>query len=166
MSPPFNEPNRAPLVNLFSQAKTESEKKFFEIIESIEDSYFEVDLAGNLTAFNRPLCDTLGYRRGELLGMNNREFMDPTNAKLVYQTFNQVYRTGISAKAFDWKLIGKDGRKYYVESSISLKRDEGGRPIGFFGIARDVTGKKWRPRPSRKVGRDTVLFWNLLPIRL
>ncbi len=150
MSPPFNEPNRAPPTNFFSQAKTESEKSFFEIIESIEDGYFEVDLAGNLTAFNRPLCETLGYRRSELIGMNNREFMDPSNAKLVYQTFNQVYWTGVSAKALDWELIGKDGRKHYVESSISLKRDGGGSPIGFFGIARDVTGKKLAARALKE----------------
>jgi C4-dicarboxylate-specific signal transduction histidine kinase len=68
--------------------------------------------------------------------------MDQETAEKVYQTFSQVYRTGIPAKAFDWVLIRKDGAKRILEVSVSLMRDSKGRPIGFYGIGRDITERK------------------------
>jgi polar amino acid transport system substrate-binding protein len=74
--------------------------------------------------------------------MNNRKYMSEETAKKVYETFNEVYRTGIPAKEFDWELIRKDGTKRFIEASISLMRDPKDRPIGFYGIARDITEHK------------------------
>lgn len=89
----------------------ESEEKYRTIPESIEDGYFEVDIRGNFTFFNDSLCKILGYPKDELMGMNNRQYVDQENAKKVYQTFNKVYTTGKSDKGFDWELIRKDGTK-------------------------------------------------------
>ena len=124
------------------EAFKESEKRFRTIFESIEDGYYEVDISGNFAFFNDSMCRILGYSKDELMGINNRQFMDEDNAKKVYQTFNEVYRTGKAAKAFDWELIRKDEAKRSVEASISLVKDSKGRPIGFRGIARDVTERK------------------------
>jgi len=57
--------------------------------------------------------------------------MDEETARRVYQTFNEVYRTGIPTEAFDWELIGKDGTRRILETSVSLMRDSKGRPLGF-----------------------------------
>jgi len=120
----------------------ESEEKYRTILENIEDSYFEVDIAGNFTFFNNPLCRLLGYSEDELMGMNNRQYMDDVNAKALCQTFNAVYRTGKPARAFDWEVIRKDGTTRFVEASVSLLRDSTGEPAGFRGVVRDVTERK------------------------
>ena len=120
----------------------ENEEKFRNILERIEDGYFEVDIAGNFTFFNNSLSKVLGYSRNEFMGMNNRQYTDEENAKKLYQTFNRVYSTGKADKSFDWEIIKKDGSKRYVESSVSLKKDPEGQPIGFRGIVRDVTERK------------------------
>jgi len=124
------------------KALRESEEKYRTILESIEDGYHEVDLAGNLTFFNDSLCKMLGYSPDELMGLNNREFMDDETARSVYQTFNEVYRTGKPAKAVDWALIRKDGDRRLIETSVSLISDSTGKPIGFRGVARDITERK------------------------
>jgi PAS domain S-box-containing protein len=122
------------------QALRESEEKYRTILASIEDGYYEVDLAGNFTFFNDALCDRiLGYPRHELVGINNRLYMTTETAKAVYRTFNTVYRTGQPARAFDWEVIRKDGTRRVVEASISLLRDTNGEPAGFRGIVRDIT---------------------------
>ena len=120
----------------------ESEEKYRAILQSIEELYYEVDLAGNLTVSNHSMTEILGYSEDELAGMNNRKYMDGVTAEKVYQTFNQVYRTGIPTKAFDWELIRKDGTRRILETSVSLMRDSKGRPMGFYGIGRDVTERK------------------------
>ncbi len=124
------------------KASRESEEKYRTILQSIEEGYYEVDLAGNLTFFNDSLRRHLGYSREELIGMNNRQFMSATSAKRVYETFNAVYKTGKAAKAVDWEMIAKDGSKKFVELSVTLIRDSEDRPIGFRGVARDITERK------------------------
>jgi diguanylate cyclase (GGDEF)-like protein len=74
--------------------------------------------------------------------MNNRQFTDKENAKKLFKTFNEVYRTGEPSKEFDWQVIRKDGTKRYIEVSVSLQEKITGKPIGFRGIARDITDRK------------------------
>lgn len=119
-----------------------SEERYRTILEDIEEGYYEVDIAGNFTFFNEALCRIQGYSRDELMGMNNRAYMDPETAKKVYEIFNGVYRTGKTARIRDWQIIRKDGTRRIVEGSISLMRDAAGRKIGFRGIVRDVTERK------------------------
>jgi len=120
----------------------QSEEKYRTILESIEDGYFEVDLAGNFTFFNDSICEILGYSRDELIGMNNRQYTDEDNARKLYQTFNKVYTSGQSAKEFDWQIIRKDGTNRHVDASVSLIKDSEDHRIGFRGIVREITERK------------------------
>jgi PAS domain S-box-containing protein len=129
-------------VKLEEEALRKSEEKYRTILHSIEEGYFEVDLAGNLTFFNDRLCAFSGYSKDELMGMNNRQFMTEEATKKVYQVFSEVYRTGEPANAFDWEMIKKDGTRCWIETSVSLIRDSNARPIGFRGIGRDVTERR------------------------
>ncbi|MFZ5568922.1 MAG: PAS domain S-box protein [Thermodesulfobacteriota bacterium] len=140
----LNEQYRKKIVSLHQTkaALRKSEEKYREILADIEDGYFEVDLAGNLTVVNASMCRILGYGEEELIGMNNRRFMDAENAKKVFHIFNTVYRTGIPTKAFDWRLIRKDSGMCWIETSVTLIRDAAGNPVGFRGILRDITERK------------------------
>ena len=124
------------------KALLESEKKYRNILENIEDGYYEVDIAGNFIFFNDSMCRILGYPAEELMGKNNRGYMNDENAKKIFDVFNEVYRTGIPTRAFDWELIRKDGSKCFVETIVSLITDSNNVKTGFRGIARDVTERK------------------------
>ena len=126
----------------WSEALRESEKKYRTILDDIEDGYFEVDIAGNFTFFNDSMCGIIGYSRDEMMGMNNRQFMDKENAKKVFQAFNRVYTTGKPTKGFGWEIIRKDGARGFIEASISPMRSSEGEPIGFRGIVRDIIERK------------------------
>ena len=124
------------------EALRQSEERYRTVLEEMGDGYYEVDIAGNFTFVNNSLCHSLGYSREELIGMNNREYMDAENAKLVYKTFNEVYRTGKPAKWFSWELLTKSGEMRFVEVSIAPKLNAQGEVIGFRGIFNDVTERK------------------------
>jgi len=125
---------------LAEKALKVSEKKYREILSTIEEGYYEVDLAGNFVFFNDSLCKVLGYKRDELKKASYTKFYE--NPQEVFITYNRVFRTGKTEKAADWPVITGDGQKVFVELSITLRRDEAGNPIGFRGIARDVTERK------------------------
>ncbi len=124
------------------KALKKSEEKYRTILDSIEEAYYEADLAGNLTFFNRSLCRILGYSKDELLGMNNRQFLDAKNYKIVFKAFNLVYKTKNPYKAYDWEFVRKDGSNCFVETSISIRVNSKGRTIGFQGVIRDISEQK------------------------
>jgi len=119
-----------------------SEEKYRNILESMKEGYYEVDIAGNLTFFNESLCEILGYREDELTGLNYRAYTTEENSRRVYDTFNRVYVTGVPAKEFDWEIVRKDSTKRFIEVSVSPRKDAEGAVIGFSGIVRDVTEKR------------------------
>jgi len=123
-------------------ALRQSEEKYREIIENMQEGYHEVDIKGNFTFFNESMCKIMGYEREELLGMNNRQYADEENTRKVYQVYNRVYQTGESAKNFEWQIIRKDGDRRDIDVSISLIKDTDGHPTGFRGIVRDITDRK------------------------
>ncbi|UCG66977.1 MAG: PAS domain S-box protein, partial [Deltaproteobacteria bacterium] len=128
------------MVNAISFNKLqESEEKYRTIIESTEEGYFEIDLAGNLTFFNEPLCKISGYSQGELKGMNYRDYATPETAERMYQVFNEIYRTKKPARVMDYEVIRRDGSAIVLGMSASLIQDATGEPIGFRGVVRDVT---------------------------
>ncbi len=118
------------------------EEGYRDIIETIEDSYLEVDLEGNFITFNNSFCDLLGCSKDELRGRNNREFVDTANAEKVYHIFNSVYETGKPVSGVSWEYIRRDGTKRYGEASVSLIKDNDGKRIGFRGIGRDITERR------------------------
>jgi diguanylate cyclase (GGDEF)-like protein/PAS domain S-box-containing protein len=124
------------------QALIESDMRFRSILESIEDGYYEVDLEGNMTFFNNPISENLGYTEEELIGKNYKEYMDEENARIVFETFHRAFMTEVSAKTIEWELIRKDGVKLFVEASVNLRKNRKGEPIGFQGIIRDITDRK------------------------
>ena len=124
------------------EALRQSEEKYRNILENIEDGYYEEDLAGNFTFFNEAMCQIYGYPKEELFGLNYKKYTSEETAKKLFQIFNQMYRTGNPCKEYSYEIIRKDGVKRYIEATASLKRDPSGKPIGFRGVVRDITARK------------------------
>jgi PAS domain S-box-containing protein len=141
----------------------ESEKKYRTIIENIEEGYYEVDIAGNMTFCNEAMAKAAGCSKSELIGKNNREYMDESAAKNVYEAFNKVYTTGKASITPRFELIRKDGSRRIAETSISLIRDSSGKPTGFRGIARDVTQRKRAEEAIRESEKKYRELAELLP---
>jgi PAS domain S-box-containing protein len=119
-----------------------SEEKYRSILENIEDGYYEVDLSGSLTFFNDPVCKILGYPPEEAMGLNSRQYVHEDYAEEVYKRFNSVFKTGVAVRDFSYRITKKDGTRSFVETSISLVKGEGGDPVGFRGVIRDVTERR------------------------
>ncbi|MBM3176283.1 MAG: PAS domain S-box protein, partial [Chloroflexi bacterium] len=123
-------------------ALQKSEERYRTVLDDIEDNYFEVDLAGNMTFANDATCRTLGYPHEELMEMNYRVFIAEEDKEPLYRSFNTVYLTGKMLKGVSYDIVRKDGSRGTGEFAISLRRNEKGEAIGFRGIGRDITERK------------------------
>ena len=117
----------------------ETQAKYRAILESIEEGFFETDLKGRLTFFNHCICNMLGYEKEELLGKHCRRYTTMATFRDVYDVFNKVYRTGIPLEIRNCEILRKTGEKKSFELSIYLVKDQIGQPIGFRGVARDIS---------------------------
>jgi len=131
-------------------ALVKSNQRYQNILDGIQEGYFENDLAGNLTFANNATCNILGYSRNELIGMNNRRYARPDTAKRMFAIFNEIYRTGNPAEVRDYEIIRKDWTSRTLEMSASPMRNEDDVITGFRGLVRDVTKRKQAEKELRE----------------
>src|SRR4030043_262085 len=121
------------------EALRRSEERYRTILDEMEDSYFEVDLAGNWTFVNEANCHQMGYSREEMIGSSYQAIFPGEDAKKVYEAFHQIYLTGQPSRDSTFKVIRKDGSTGVGEFTAFPLRNERGEIIGFRGVGRDVT---------------------------
>jgi len=136
------------------KALRESEDKYRNILASIQEAYFELDLTGNLTFVNDATCRFTGYSKEELIGMNNRQYSSPEMAQQVYNKFNEIYQTGRSVSFTRYTIIGKDNQQHHLEVSASLIKNAEGQPVGFRGVARDNTNRLKNENEKHKLEKQ------------
>ncbi|PKN18336.1 MAG: hypothetical protein CVU71_12595 [Deltaproteobacteria bacterium HGW-Deltaproteobacteria-6] len=123
------------------EALSQSEEKYRNILETMEEAYFEINPQGNYTFFNTALCRILGYPREELTGMNYKATVTPESLKTIPDIRRELSATGSTQNIIIAEVIRKDGVRRNIEFSVSLLRGQTGEPTGFRGIGRDVTDR-------------------------
>ncbi len=134
-----------------------SEERYRTILATIEDGYFEVDLKGNILFVSDPFLKIAGLDRETLLGMNYRQYTREEDWPKVEESFFKVYSTGESLKGLLWEAVRLDGSRVEVETSVSLVRNVGGKPVGFRGIVRDVTERRQSEEKVRWLAHHDAL---------
>jgi len=119
----------------------QSEEKHRSILEEIEEGYLEADVTGKITFCNQSFCRITGYSLDELKTMEFQEYISEGGAERVYEVHNNVYKSGVPHKGFQYEIVRKDGAKRIIENSISLMRDSGNHRVGFRSIVRDITDR-------------------------
>jgi PAS domain S-box-containing protein len=132
------------LVDIDDRKKTEEEltgreEHYRNIIESIQEGYFEADLKGYITFCNQALINLSGYSKRELMGISFRELTPPRLARAMQIIFGRVYQTGQDVRLNKFEVYHKDGYTLFIDFFASLVKDRNGEPLGFRGILRDVS---------------------------
>lgn len=122
------------------QTARNSEKRYREILAAIEDGYYETNLAGKIVFCNQSAARMLGYTVDECIGLSFRKLCKEPNK--IFSIFNQVLKSGQPEAAVTLEMIRKDGSIGYAELSITSRKNDKGRIIGFQGVGRDITQRK------------------------
>ncbi len=146
----------ASLVDITSRVKAEealknNEEKYRNIIENIEEGFFELDLEGNLTFFNSALSKITGYSREELVGLNYRQYSSPKTSKTMFEVFTQIFGSKQPIMVADFEIESKDGSALQIDLSAAPILDHDARVTGFRGLMRDVSERKKAELETKKL---------------
>ncbi len=116
-----------------------SEVKFRTIVETSPDILWDMTLDGVLTYISPRLVDVIGFLPEEFIGKSIEEILDPQHSQIVRTLFEEsaLKKTGVIS--VDIPYMSKDGEDLTLNIRSSIIRDEKGDPVGYRGIARDVT---------------------------
>ena len=126
----------------YVDALLESDIKYKDILESIDEAYYEVTLEGKLIVWNNSLVKILGTTQDEIKKMDLRQFFIDYDNKQIIHAFQKTLKTGVPNKDIVVEFKRADGSIRFVDFAIALTKDPKGKITGFMGIVRDITSKK------------------------
>jgi two-component system, cell cycle sensor histidine kinase and response regulator CckA len=126
-------------------------EKYRQILESIQEGYFETNLEGKITFCNKALLDISGYTRKTLIGAIFSDFTPPRTARAMQAVFGKVYKSGKDAKVSNYEVFHKNGHTLIIEFAAALTKDQKGKPVGFRGVFRDVSKQVKAEERERRV---------------
>ena len=135
-------------------------ERLLEILQTIDDGIYEVDLKGNFTFLNESMCQLLGYPKEVLMGMNERQYLVPESAEKLFQIYHHVFQTGQPVRKSECEILRGDGSRGFVEISISLRKNGSGTPIGFRGVVRDISERKRMERALEESEKEYRTLFN------
>lgn len=127
-------------VNRMLERLEQSEARDREILDAIQDGYFELDRDGQLIAVNRALCGMLGYSGEELLGSSCERLLEYEDIERATALFTRAHHDGENI-SFAAPFRRRDGSQGYYETRVSLVHDGQGRFAGYRGILRDISAQ-------------------------
>lgn len=131
-------------------ARAEAERFGSVLRAATEYSIIGTTAEGTITVFNEGAERLLGYSAGEMIGRSPQPLHDPGEvaaraAELGLEPGFEVFVAAARAddsETRDWTYIRKDGGRVPVSLTVTAIRAPDGAPVGFIGIARDVTAQR------------------------
>jgi PAS domain S-box-containing protein len=109
-----------------------------EILDSLQDPYFEANRIGQIVYSNKAFAIAVGYENKEdVIGKNFRHFTERSKVREVFKRFRVLYDTAKPIEPFDFHY-NKFGTVYVAEMVVSPIIEDG-EVVGSRGIVRDIS---------------------------
>jgi PAS domain S-box-containing protein len=125
---------------LIEDALSESEEKYRALTENTPDILFSTDMAGEIT-YVSPQVNKYGFLEEEVVGKSLRVFIHPADVERVESNLSRELKEGAQFVS-RFRILDKWGTVFWFEEKSSLRLDLSGKPVGIYGIMRDVTERK------------------------
>jgi diguanylate cyclase (GGDEF)-like protein/PAS domain S-box-containing protein len=140
----------------------DSEKRFRTLIETTHDLIFIVNAKGYFTYVNSRFKEMLGHEPHELMGKSFTSIVAPESIASVFAHFKEGMN-GQNVPAYESLLLHKNGKRIPVEFVATTVRDAEEKPIGRFGIGRDITERKRAEEATKEAYQRLSDIVNFLP---
>lgn len=119
-----------------------SEKRFRSIFEHAPIGIAIVSLEGHWLSVNTATCAIVGYGRMELEQMTFQEITHPDDLKNDLGHVQQLMEGHIPSYQMEKRYIRKDGQFVWVLLTVTLLRDEAGKPLYFIAQIMNISDRK------------------------
>ncbi|MGJ0393939.1 MAG: PAS domain S-box protein [Methylocystis sp.] len=102
----------------------------------------EVGLDGRWLRVNERLCDIIGYRRDELMGMTFGDITHPDDLEADWANARRLLAGEAKNYSMEKRYIRKGGKEVWVNLAASLARNAAGEPVNFVSVIEDITARK------------------------
>jgi PAS domain S-box-containing protein/diguanylate cyclase (GGDEF)-like protein len=120
-------------------AAKQSEARFRAIFAGAAVGFSIADRNGQVVEVNPAMADMFGYTADEMRQLSIADFAHPTDPPDLWDRYDRLGRGEDDHLRMEKAYYRKDGSVLWTELSISVIRDEHGRPDFFVGIMDDVT---------------------------
>ena len=130
-------------------ALMQSEARYRLITNNMSDTVWLMDKNFHLTFISPSAERRTGFSQKDLLGMPFLDHLAPDSRGVFKDRFAQDFRQELLdrddlavSSTTELEFLLKDGSTYWAETTLSLIRDTLGKPFGYVGMARDITGRR------------------------
>ena len=132
------------------EARTKAERtlrettSYLDVYRKIVDHHAivaETDTAGTIVAVNDAFCRISGYSREELIGQNHRLLNSGIHSRNMWR---EMYKSVANGGFWHGEICNraKNGRLYWVDTTIAPLFNDEGKVRGYFAIRGDITSLK------------------------
>lgn len=120
------------------EALQDSENKYRDLVENLNDTIYSADLQGIITYVSPPVESLIGYNPSEVIGRLFSEFIYSEDLPCVEKQFKKIISEIIEPS--EYRMVTKFGETRWVRSS-SRAIYRGDRVIGIQGVITDITDR-------------------------
>ncbi|HHT9121495.1 MAG TPA: PAS domain S-box protein [Candidatus Wunengus sp. YC63] len=129
---------------LFDRIK-ESEEKYRNLVEDIEDVIFRMDKTGRYLFLNNALQKVTGYFPQEFYETPSiaTEMIHKDDVRLVKETMQKILDDELKvSKDLEYRIYCKNGKELWLSQNTYPIKNKNGSILGVEGIIRDITDRK------------------------
>ena len=120
----------------------QGERRFRLLFEHAAVGMCFVALDGTFLQANRRLCEIVGFTLEELQATTCVALTHPDDRPLENATTTQMLARGPSAATWEKRYVRKDGEPVWCGLTLTLIRDEAGKPTQFVGVIEDISERR------------------------
>src|SRR5829696_8192865 len=139
-----------------------SEERFRATFEQAAVGIVQVGLDGEWLRFNDKFCDIVGYEREELGAVSVFHLLSPDDFERDFDRGVRMLAGELRTYTEEKLIVGKGGRRVWINLTVSLVHDEADLPRYFIAVAEDIGKRKHaeeeRQRTQEQLGQSEERF--------
>jgi len=144
------------------KALRESESKYRDLVETVNDIIWEVNTEGFYTYVSPRVRSILGFEPEELIGSRFFELMSIGEAERLIDLYLNLVTAQKTFESLETAAIHKDGHTVILENSGKPFFNAEGKLLGYRGINRDITDRKQSESRYRLLAENvTDVIWTM-----